>query len=96
MARWPSPDGSRPLVRIVIVAAPPEPSESDVAPSAPATGRRVAALTTQDLAIEQDEGRDHAEQNTLPYNHPDRFYPEAVFDAISWARGQHDDPPSGD
>ena len=22
--------------------------------------------------------------------------PEAVFDAISWARGQHDDPPSGD
>jgi hypothetical protein len=67
--------------------------ESDVAP---ATGRRVAALTTQDLAIEQDEGRDHAEQNTLPDNHPDRFYPEAVFDAISWACGQHDDPPSGD
>lgn len=56
----------------------------------------MAALTTEDLAIEQDEGRDHAEQNTLPYDHPDRLYPKAVFDAIAWARGQHDQPPSGD
>ena len=62
---------------------------------APVSGRRVPALTARDLAIEQDPGRDHAEQNTHPYNDPERLYPEAVFDAISWARGQHDDPPSG-
>jgi hypothetical protein len=63
---------------------------------APVTGRRVPELTARDLAIEQDQGRDYAEQNTLPYNHPDRLYPEAVFDAIAWARGEFDDPPSGD
>ena len=62
---------------------------------APVTGRRVPALTARDLAIEQDPGRDHAEQNTHRYNDPERLYPEAVFDAISWARGQHDNPPSG-
>ena len=47
---------------------------------APVTGRRVPALTARDLAIEQDPGRDHAEQNTHPYNHPERLYPEAVFE----------------
>jgi len=61
----------------------------------PVTGRRVPALTVRDLSLEQAPGRDHAEQNTRPYNDPERLYPEAVFDAISWARGQHDDPPSG-
>ena len=30
---------------------------------APVTSRRVPVLTARDLAIEQDEGRDHAEQN---------------------------------
>ena len=66
--------------------------ETDVAP---VTGRRVPALTVRDLAIEQDSGRDHAEQNTHRYNDPERLYPEAVFDAICWARGQFLDPPSG-
>ena len=62
---------------------------------APVTGRRVPALTARDLAIEQAPGRDHAEQNTHPYNDPERLYPEAVFDAISWARGQLLRPPVG-
>jgi hypothetical protein len=62
---------------------------------APITGRRVPALTARDLSLEQAPGRDHAEQNTHPYNDPERLYPEAVFDAISWARGQFLDPPSG-
>jgi hypothetical protein len=66
--------------------------ETDIAPI---TGRRVPALTARDLSLEQAPGRDHAEQNTHPYNDPERLYPEAVFDAISWARGQHDAPPSG-
>jgi hypothetical protein len=55
----------------------------------------VPALTARDLAIEQDAGRDHAERNTHRYNDPERLYPEAVFDAICWARGQFLDPPSG-
>jgi hypothetical protein len=67
--------------------------ETDIAPY---TGRRVSVLTVRDLAFEQSTGRDHAEQNTHPYNHPERLYPEAVFDAICWARGQFDDPPSAD
>ena len=62
---------------------------------APFTGRRVPVLTTSDLAIEQSTGRDHAQQNTHRYDDPVRLGPEAVFDAISWARGQLDDPPSG-
>ena len=62
---------------------------------APYTGRRVPVLTTSDLAIEQSTGRDHAEQNTHRYDDPVRLVPEAVFDAICWARGQLDDPPSG-
>ena len=66
--------------------------ETDVAP---VTGRRVPACTAGDLAIEQAPGRDHAEQNTHAYNDPGRLYPEAVFDAISWARGQFFHPPSG-
>ena len=66
--------------------------ETDVAP---VTGRRVLARTRTDLALEQATGRDHAEQNTHAYNDPVRLYPEAVFDAISWARGQFSDPPSG-
>jgi len=66
--------------------------ESDVAP---VTGRRVPAWTVEDLAIEQAPGRDHAEQNTHAYNDPGRLYPEAVFDAICWARGQFFKPPSG-
>ena len=67
--------------------------DTDVAPY---TGRRVPARTVRDLAIEQSVGRDHAEQNTHAYNHPERLYPEAVFDAIAWARGQFDDPPSAE
>jgi hypothetical protein len=67
--------------------------ETDIAPY---TGRRVSVLTVRDLAFEQSTGRDHAEQNTHPYNHPERLYPEAVFDAICRARGQFDDPPSAD
>jgi hypothetical protein len=63
---------------------------------APCTGRRVPVITLRDLAIEQAEGRDHAEQNTHRYNDPARMYPEAVFDAICWARGEFDDPPSSD
>ena len=63
---------------------------------APYTGRRVPALTARDLAIEQDAGRDLAEQGVLPYNHQERIWPEAVFDAIAWAIGEFDDPPSGD
>ena len=55
----------------------------------------MPVLTTSDLAIEQSTGRDHAEQNTHRYNDPVRLDPEAVFDAICWARGQLDDPPSG-
>ena len=66
--------------------------DTDVAPY---TGRRVPVLTTSDLAIEQSTGRDHAQQNTHRYDDPVRLDPEAVFDAISWARGQLDDPPSG-
>jgi hypothetical protein len=66
--------------------------DTDVAPY---TGRRVPVLTTSDLAIEQSTGRDHAQQNTHRYDDPLRLDPEAVFDAISWARGQLDDPPSG-
>jgi hypothetical protein len=65
--------------------------ETDVAPY---TGRRVAAATIRDLAIEQSLGRDHAEQNTHRYNDPERLPAEAVFDAIAWARGEFDDPPS--
>ena len=60
---------------------------------APYTGRRVRALTVGDLAVEQSTGRDHAEQNTHAYNDLERLYPEAVFDAIAWARGEFDDPP---
>jgi hypothetical protein len=66
--------------------------DTDVAPY---TGRRVSALTTSDLALEQSTGRDHAQQNTHRYDDPVRLVPEAVFDAICWARGQLDDPPSG-
>ena len=66
--------------------------DTDVAPY---TGRRVPVLTTSDLAIEQSTGRDHAQQNTHRYDDPLRLDPEAVCDAISWARGQLDDPPSG-
>jgi hypothetical protein len=62
---------------------------------APFTGRHVPVLTTRDLAFEQSTGRDHAEQNTHRYDDPVRLVPEAVFDAIGWARGQLDDPPSG-
>ena len=62
---------------------------------APVTGRQVPARTARDLAIEQAPGRDHAEQNTRPYNDPERTYLEGVFDAIAWARGQLLDPPSG-
>jgi hypothetical protein len=62
---------------------------------APVTGRRVPAGTRGDLALEQAPGRDHAEQNTRPYNDPERTYQEGVFDAICWARGQFLDPPSG-
>ena len=62
---------------------------------APVTGRRVQAATRRDLALEQAPGRDHAEQNTHPYNDPQRTYLEGVFDAICWARGQFLDPPSG-
>jgi hypothetical protein len=66
--------------------------DTDVAPY---TGRRVPVLTASDLAFEQSTGRDHAEQNTHRYDDPMRLVPEAVFDAICWARGQLDDPPSG-
>jgi hypothetical protein len=62
---------------------------------APVTGRQVPAGTRRDLALEQAPGRDHAEQNTRPYNDPERTYLEGVFDAIAWARGQLLDPPSG-
>ena len=62
---------------------------------APYTGRRVPVLTASDLAFEQSTGCDHAEQNTHRYDDPVRLVPEAVFDAICWARGQLDDPPSG-
>jgi hypothetical protein len=62
---------------------------------APVTGRRVQACTAGDLAAEQAPGRDHAEQNTHAYNDPQRLYLEAVFDAISWARGQFRQAPSG-
>jgi hypothetical protein len=67
--------------------------ETDVAP---VTGRRVPALTARDLSLEQAPGRDHAEQNTHRYNDPARVFPEAVFDAIAWARGEFDEPPSDD
>lgn len=67
--------------------------DTDVAPY---TGRRVPVLTDRDLAIEQSPGRDHAEQNTHAYTDPERLYPEAVFDAIAWARGEFDDPPSAE
>jgi hypothetical protein len=67
--------------------------ETDVAP---VTGRRVPARTTRDLWIEQCPGRDHAEQNTHRVNDPERLFPEAVFDAIAWARGEFDQPPSGE
>jgi hypothetical protein len=66
--------------------------DTDVAPY---SGRRVSVLTARVLAFEQSTGQDHAEQNTHAYNDPERLFPEAVFDAICWARGQLDDPPSG-
>jgi hypothetical protein len=62
---------------------------------APVTGRRLDKLTARDLAIEQAPGRDHAERNTHRYNDPERLFPEAVFDAIAWAVGEFDNPPSG-
>lgn len=63
--------------------------------TAPVTGRRLDTLTRRDLAIEQAPGRDHAERNTHRYNDPERLFPEAVFDAIAWAVGEFDNPPSG-
>jgi hypothetical protein len=64
--------------------------------TAPVTGRRLTAFTVRDLAIEQAPGRDHAERNTHRYNDPERVFPEAVFDALAWARGEYDDPPRTD
>jgi hypothetical protein len=63
--------------------------------TAPVTGRPGPPRTLRDLADEQADGRDHAEQPTRPYNDPERTYLEGVFDAIAWARGQLLDPPSG-
>lgn len=63
---------------------------------APVTGRRVPAVTTRDLWLETAPGRDHAEQNSHSYDDPVRARPEAVFDAIAWARGEVSVPPSGE
>ena len=62
---------------------------------APVTRRRVPPVTARDLFLEEAPGRDHAERNTHRYDDPERLFPEAVFDAIAWARGDFDDPPSG-
>lgn len=61
--------------------------------TAPVTGRRLTAFTVRDIAIEQAPGRDHAERNTHRYDDPERVFPEAVYDALAWARGEFDYPP---